>query len=931
MSSDRIASTIDILNKAAGKYEVGETFKNMTSTSYSYSSSDASRSHIRLKMSGGNSKPGIAMPSGRGTMKIPSLLQKLPCRGPTINDSSAILTDGTSAASAFTLSALNVIEKGGLVNDNFEDERSWLSARAEQKSQDLDAIDLDNIKTDDLLGLQAADGDKLRAKYLNKLSRREREHVFQDIHGVADALEEGSNTLFVDDALKKLKAEIDRELIVRNAKKMMDDDTENEINDDCRDKQCQEQQTKPLSREDEFKQSALEEQLGKLQEKLDQLVRQRNNLDSSMKGVSELSSRKQVSAKNHPMFGKLGDIGGFGTSPFGPSSSFSNRSKNNVRPSSVPSSCFGGSSSFFSPTTAMAKSSFSSASISNTNDVQEDTTILQRKDAIAYEQALAQCRGRRRDRNNSLFRPYSTNDKFEDHDVDEDLYIDVEHREFQLSFLRAERFDTKKAATRVIDYFEEKRKLFGVEHLTTKIKLKDLDIQSKNCFESGLIQLLPQRDRAGRAVIVVTQKLNANRDRRQNINSVSRAFWVLGSIALENPETEKNGVVFVKYDIGGARENKIGDWGKVLQALPLRITSMHWCVDTYALKQAAHLSALMLGGSICVRVQCHAGSDMEVQKKLLAFGIPIDIFPVSMNGKMDLLRHRDFLKQQKKAEASTLLNKALALVEAPMLEDIVLDVVDVEKDLDTNIVAPSSTGSNRDAFPTAGNNFRQNQLQLQQELKYPKQQQELNLTGNDFGFNNSNKMSSLSFNDSLCFTGNRNPMQVQTAMQQQYQQQQQRLDSFSQQHTGMNLNMGMIQQFSQNQQHRNSGITESKSGIAYSMEPVLVPGELDILLGRGRGAQNHKGNIHYRQVVETFRSRYEQIPQKGAKTQLIREVVAVIYDNGGRFLKQDGFGRWIPVDPEVARDKVSHSFRNQKRLQGTPTNGESPSKKRPRE
>merc|ERR1711935_464935 len=147
--------------------------------------------------------------------------------------------------------------------------------------------------------------------------------------------------------------------------------------------------------------------------------------------------------------------------------------------------------------------------------------------------------------------------------------------------------------------------------------------------------------------------------------------------------------------------------------------------------------------------------------------------------------------------------------------------------------------------------------------------------------------------------------------------------------------MGMVQQFQQGQQvqrPQSSGLSsESKSGISFSMEPVLVPGELDILLGRGRGAQNHKGNIHYRQVVETFRSRYEQIPQKGAKTQLIREVVAVIYDNGGRFLKQDGFGRWIPVDPEVARDKVSHSFRNQKRLSvgvSTPMAGETSSKKR---
>merc|ERR1712146_574550 len=96
-------------------------------------------------------------------------------------------------------------------------------------------------------------------------------------------------------------------------------------------------------------------------------------------------------------------------------------------------------------------------------------------------------------------------------------------------------------------------------------------------------------------------------------------------------------------------------------------------------------------------------------------------------------------------------------------------------------------------------------------------------------------------------------------------------------------------------------------------EPVVVPGERDILLGRGRRAQNHNGNVHFREIVETFRQRYEEIPSKGGKTELIREVVDFIYDNGSRFIKQDSFGRWIPVGREVARNKKRLSLTKSKK------------------
>jgi len=942
MSLATTTSTIDIVNKVVQDfdvemsenlsapmspgYEIQESIKNMTSTSCSYSSSfDASRAHLRLKMSSGGSKSGLVLPGGLSSMKIPSLLQKLPCHGLSNKASESCV----STASAVTLSALSVIEDGFGVQENqvIDEENPEEKEDDNVKNPtnhvfDFDAIDIDNITIGDLRGLQAADGDTLRAKYLNKLSRKEREHVLQDIHGVADVMEESTNVLFVNDSLKKLQVEIDHELVVRK-----------NVN-----KANQRQKEGSASTP---KLPALEEQLGKLQEKLDQLVRRRNALDSSMKGSSDFPPRKQLSAKNQPMFGKLGDIGGFGY-------------KNKIRPTLVPSSCFGVSSSFFSPTTAMAKSSLSSTSASNVNEVQQDAVILSSEDAIAYEQALAQCRGRRRERNNSLFRPYLTDDSaYEVDDLDDEgLHIDVEQREFRLSFLRAERYDSKKAATRLVEYFEEKRRLFGVDKLTTKIQLKDVDAETTECLESGQISLLPGRDRAGRAIIVGTNRLAINKEKRENKNSILRAFWILWSIALEDVETETNGVVFVNYAIGEARENnndgydgRIRDWGNVLRALPLRIASIHWCVENHTLKQAANLSALMLGGSNFVRVRCHAGSDMEVQYDLMTFGIPTSLFPISMLGKIDMSRHLDFLKQRKTMEASSLLNKALALLETPNIDDcIALDVSVDDQDPETAIVAPKPVVTSGNSHNNTSNGFhRENQTQYQQEQQY--QKQEINRTTGDQGYatanNNMNKISSSSFNDAFCFIGNRNPMQVQSAVQQQYQQQQQqRLNSFQQPNLGLNMNMGigMVQQFSQTQQlqrQQHTGITgESKSGIPYSMEPVLVPGELDILLGRGRGAQNHKGNIHYRQVVETFRSRYEQIPQKGAKTQLIREVVAVIYDNGGRFLKLDGFGRWIPVDPEVARDKVSHSFRNQKRLSvgvSTPMAGESSSKKRSRD
>jgi hypothetical protein len=89
---------------------------------------------------------------------------------------------------------------------------------------------------------------------------------------------------------------------------------------------------------------------------------------------------------------------------------------------------------------------------------------------------------------------------------------------------------------------------------------------------------------------------------------------------------------------------------------------------------------------------------------------------------------------------------------------------------------------------------------------------------------------------------------------------------------------------------------------------IIIPGPLDVLLGRGKPLQKHDGNLSYHFVVEGYHERYEQA-SKLDKTQIAKTIVDKIREHGGRFLKQEDAG-WVEIDDEAARTKISHTFRN---------------------
>ena len=111
-----------------------------------------------------------------------------------------------------------------------------------------------------------------------------------------------------------------------------------------------------------------------------------------------------------------------------------------------------------------------------------------------------------------------------------------------------------------------------------------------------------------------------------------------------------------------------------------------------------------------------------------------------------------------------------------------------------------------------------------------------------------------------------------------------------------------------------------QDGKFVSSQVVLIPRRFDVLLGRGKTASEHTGNLRAFHIVEMNRKRYE-LAGKFEKTQIAEKIVHLIHQSYGRFLKKDqdsengGTGIcWVETSTEEAREKISHCFRRLREL-----------------
>lgn len=86
-------------------------------------------------------------------------------------------------------------------------------------------------------------------------------------------------------------------------------------------------------------------------------------------------------------------------------------------------------------------------------------------------------------------------------------------------------------------------------------------------------------------------------------------------------------------------------------------------------------------------------------------------------------------------------------------------------------------------------------------------------------------------------------------------------------------------------------------------------GPNDVLLGRGGATNSHDGNRKFRTVVAKHQQEYLKA-RKREKVGIARRIVAIIHNNGGRFLKRtDNAQNWVEVTEKRAQEKTSQALR----------------------
>jgi hypothetical protein len=96
----------------------------------------------------------------------------------------------------------------------------------------------------------------------------------------------------------------------------------------------------------------------------------------------------------------------------------------------------------------------------------------------------------------------------------------------------------------------------------------------------------------------------------------------------------------------------------------------------------------------------------------------------------------------------------------------------------------------------------------------------------------------------------------------------------------------------------------------FELPQGFVPGERDVVIGKGKKFYFHSGNQWLRTLVASMLSEYTKAQTKGDKSNIISDVVEYVR-NHGRFVKRDlKTGMWAYAEPLLCREKCSQTFRD---------------------
>eukprot|EP00934_Nitzschia_sp_Nitz4_P004714 Nitzschia sp. Nitz4//scaffold148_size54725//36020//37576//NITZ4_006662-RA/size54725-processed-gene-0.24-mRNA-1//-1//CDS//3329536760//4704//frame0 len=246
-----------------------------------------------------------------------------------------------------------------------------------------------------------------------------------------------------------------------------------------------------------------------------------------------------------------------------------------------------------------------------------------------------------------------------------------------LMFLRAEYFHPRKAAVRMLGYLECKHTYFGESCLTRNITYNDLDEDDISYLKEAEMQILPTRDRSGRAVYCGLNKVHG-RNYKSPINVLRCLMYVMQTLG-DNVESQKRGAVGILFHTGNLFAADVDillakEAPRVTRFVPIRISGMHICMDNPVMEVVSRIVLAGLSSDARARHRLHFGTYTELMYKLVSFGIPVEHFPVGEDGdikkgNMERWIERRRFKEERE-EASSAMGSSFKGIELPHKNDV---------------------------------------------------------------------------------------------------------------------------------------------------------------------------------------------------------------------------------------------------------------------
>uniref|UniRef100_A0A7R9X0N8 DUF6824 domain-containing protein n=1 Tax=Craspedostauros australis TaxID=1486917 RepID=A0A7R9X0N8_9STRA len=111
--------------------------------------------------------------------------------------------------------------------------------------------------------------------------------------------------------------------------------------------------------------------------------------------------------------------------------------------------------------------------------------------------------------------------------------------------------------------------------------------------------------------------------------------------------------------------------------------------------------------------------------------------------------------------------------------------------------------------------------------------------------------------------------------------------------------------------HVSDGMSTNQQHAPINFPPV-VPRDNDVLLGRGKPFQSHKGNVQLTALVHTkYKAAYKK-SSVNERVQIVNTIdIHIKQELGGRFLKKTADGLdWVVVSHDEALKKIKNTFRS---------------------